>query len=124
MREFVDLGRHDEITLREAIDLVRPDLDLDFSPGEVNIRMVPLLFSQSAREIHKLERLGEVGELEFLLDVVLTDNGPPMHLVKETSQFTPGQRRNTALAWHTDLFREFSHINVSSAEDFLIISYH
>src|SRR5713226_10439687 len=32
--ELVDFGGQDEIALRQAVDLVRPGRDLDFSPGK------------------------------------------------------------------------------------------
>ncbi len=39
---MIDLRRHDEIALRQTIDLVGPHGDFGFAPGEQNIGMVSL----------------------------------------------------------------------------------
>jgi hypothetical protein len=40
----VDLGRHDEVALRQAVDLVRPQCDLGFTPGKQDIGVMSLFF--------------------------------------------------------------------------------
>lgn len=109
MRELVDLGRHDEIALCQAIDLMRPELDLDFAPCEINVRMMPLLFGHSTGEVYKLKRLGEVGEFEFFLNMMFADNSPAVDLIEQPRQLTASKWWDSALAGHTDLFCEFRH---------------
>lgn len=79
--ELVDFGSHDEIALRQAVDLVRPDRDLDFSPGKEDVRVVSLLFSELAYLVDKLERFTKVGKREGLRDVVFLHDVPAVHLL-------------------------------------------
>jgi hypothetical protein len=46
--EVVDLCSQDEIALRQALDLVRPDCDLDFSPSDEVFWVVPLVLRKFA----------------------------------------------------------------------------
>jgi hypothetical protein len=44
----VDLCSQDEIALRQAVDLVGPDRDLDFSPSKEDVWVMPLLLRKFA----------------------------------------------------------------------------
>ena len=72
----VDLRCHDEIALGEAVDLVRPQRYLRFSPRQQDVRVMPLLFRQRANTIDELECLGEVGELVLASEMVFLDDVP------------------------------------------------
>src|SRR3954467_1365890 len=41
----IDLRGENEVTLREAVDLVGIDQDFDFPPCQADVRMMPLFFS-------------------------------------------------------------------------------
>ena len=58
--KLVDLRREDEIALGQAVDLVRPDLDLRDTPTETDVRMMTLLFRKITYAIHEIERLAKV----------------------------------------------------------------
>lgn len=77
---LVDFGGQDEIALREAVDLVRPGRDLDFSPAKEDVRMVPLLFRKLTYSVHKVEGFAKVQKLEGLRDVVFRNDIPSVHL--------------------------------------------
>jgi len=78
--EPVDFRGQDEVALRQAVNLVRPDRDFDLSPSQVYVGVVTLFFSKSANLIHKCEGLSEVWKLEELRNVVFLNNLPPIHL--------------------------------------------
>ena len=61
--ESFNLRRHDEITLGEAIDLMRPKLHFDFSPCQQNVRMMTLFLRQRSDAIDQLQRLREIRKL-------------------------------------------------------------
>jgi hypothetical protein len=52
--ELVDFGGQDEIAFCQAVDLVGPGRDLDFSPGKEDVRVVSLLFRELAYLVDKL----------------------------------------------------------------------
>src|ERR1700683_242145 len=94
----VDLRGHDEIALGEAIDLVRPERDFRFAPGQQNIRMVPLLLGQRTHTIHEIERLLKVGKWEGASDVVLVDHAPLRNDFVHRLDLLPFERRHSAAA--------------------------
>ena len=51
----VDLCRHDEVTLGEAVDLLRSHCDFGFAPLQQNVGMVALFLRQRSHSIHKIE---------------------------------------------------------------------
>ena len=79
--ELVDFGGQDEIALRQAVDLVRPGRDLDFSPAKEDVWVMPLLFNELTYSVHKLERFTKVGKREGLRDVVFLHDVPAVHLL-------------------------------------------
>jgi hypothetical protein len=90
---LVDFGRQDEIALRQAVDLVRPGRDLDFSPGERDVWVMPLLLRKFAYAICELEGFAKVGKLEGLRDVVFFDDVPAVHLLSEGGKLLTLERR-------------------------------
>ncbi len=60
-----------------------PDGNLGFSPGQQDVRMMPLLLSQLAHAIHKRQRRLEIRKLESTRDVMLVDNFPIGQLMAE-----------------------------------------
>ena len=58
----IGFGGHVKVALRQAIDLVRPDLDLALAPGEIEIGMVAFRFCHGAHLVHVGQGLGEILE--------------------------------------------------------------
>ena len=99
----VNLGRHDEVALRQAVDFVSPQSDLNFSPRQKDVRMVALLFGDRADTIHEFQRLLEVRKPEFTMDVMLVGDRPPGDIPMECFDFFSTQRRHTTTAGDTFL---------------------
>ena len=87
--DLVDFCGQDEIAFRKSVDFVRPGRDPDFSPGEEDVRVVPLFLCKLAYAVHKLERPAEIGELEGLRDVVFFDDVPAVHLRSRAASSWP-----------------------------------
>ena len=51
---MVNFRRHDEIAFGQAVNLVGPQRDLDFAPGEQDVRVVPLLLGQLSNTVNAL----------------------------------------------------------------------
>ena len=83
----VDLCSQDEIALREAVDLVRPDRNLDFSPSEADVWMVALLLGKFTHAVYEREGFAKVGKRKRLCDVVLFDHPPTVHLLLQGEEF-------------------------------------
>src|SRR5437870_170759 len=66
----------DEVAFGEAVDLVGPNRDFDPAPGQVNVRMMTLLFGEFADLVGKGERLKKIFEREFLLQMMPVDDLP------------------------------------------------
>ena len=96
---LVDFGGQDEIALREAVDLVRPGRDLDFSPAKEDVRVVPLLFRKLAYAVYEREGFAKVGKLEGLRDVVPLNHIPAVHLLLQRGEFLTLERRHSSSAW-------------------------
>jgi hypothetical protein len=79
--ELVDLGGQDEIAFCQAVDLVGPGRNLDFSPGKEDVRVVSLHFSELAYLVDKLERFPKVGKREGLREVVFLHGVPADYLL-------------------------------------------
>lgn len=54
LRQLIDLGCHDEIALRQAVNFVGPESDFGAAPGEQDVRMVSLLFGDFTHSVDKL----------------------------------------------------------------------
>ena len=98
MVEPVDFGGQNEVALRQTIDLVGPDRDLHFSPGEKEIWMMPLLFGKLAYAIYERESFAKVRKLESLRDVVFFDDVPAVHLLLQGDEFHALERRHPSTA--------------------------
>ena len=83
--QVVDLGGQDEVALRKTVDLVCLEPDLDFSPREVDVGMMSLLFGQRTDTIDEGQRAGEVREFEFYSEMVFIGHTPPRDLRRERS---------------------------------------
>jgi hypothetical protein len=58
----IGFGGHVKVALRQAIDLVRPDLDLALAPGKIEIGMVAFRFCHGTHLVHIGQGLGEILE--------------------------------------------------------------
>lgn len=73
--QLVDASRQYEIAFCQSLDFVGPDFDFYHAPGQVNIRVMALLFGQFSYAVHECQRGHEVreskrsGEMIFLLDL-------------------------------------------------------
>ena len=108
-KSLVDLRCQDEVALRQTIDFVRPNRDLDSSPGKEDVWVMPLLLSKLTYAIHKLEGSAKVGKLEGLRDVVLFDDIPTVHLRFESGELLTLERGHPSAAGNTRLSRELRH---------------
>jgi len=99
--ELVDFCSQNKIVLRQAVDLVRPGRDLDFSPGKEKVRVVPLLLRKLANAVYELEGFAKVGKREGLRKVVSFDDVPAFHLLFEGGKLLTRERWDAATAWHT-----------------------
>src|ERR1700674_3125316 len=97
--ELVDLCSQDEISLRQAVDLVRPGRDLDFPPGKEDVWWVPLLLRKLAYAVYEFEGFAKVVKLETPRDVVFFDALPAVHLLLQRGEFRPLERRHSSSAW-------------------------
>ena len=97
-RELVDLGRHDEVALGQAIDLVCPQSDLRFAPGQQDVGMMPLLFRDLSHPVHEVERLLEIREGKRAGDVMLVHHRPLRHLLLDALQFHSLHGRHASAA--------------------------
>jgi len=104
-RDLVDFCRQDEVALRQAVNLVGPDCDFDFSPCQEDVRVVALLLGQLSDAVHKLEGLAKVGELETLEDVMLVYDFPPFQLLCQGGQFLTLERRDPSAARNAGFVR-------------------
>ena len=99
--ELVDFCGQNEIVLRQAVDLVRPGRDLDFSPGKEEVRVVPLLLRELAYAVYELEGFAKVGKREGLRKVVFFDDVPAVHLLFEGGKLLTLEWWDAAAALHT-----------------------
>ena len=104
--ELVDLCGQDEIALRQAVDLVRPGCDRDFTPGKEDVRVVTLLLRKLTYAVCKLEGFAKVGKLEWLRDVVFLDDVPSIHLLLQSGEFLPLEWWHASSARNTGFARQ------------------
>jgi hypothetical protein len=83
----IDLGSQDEIALRQTIDFVRPDGDLNSSPSQKDVGMVTLLFGEVSDLDDKVESLAKVGKFKRSCDVVSLNDIPSVHLRLQRREF-------------------------------------
>ena len=99
--EPVDSCGQDEIAFRQAVDLVRPGRNLDFSPSKKDIWVMTLLLREFAYAVYEAEGFAKVGKRESLRDVVFFDDVPAVHLLLQGDEFFPLERWHTSSTWHT-----------------------
>ena len=99
--ELVDFCGQNEIVLRQAVDLVRPGRDLDFSAGKEEVRVVPLLLCKLADAVYEIEGFAKVGKREGLRKVVFFDDVPAVHPLFEGGKLLTLERWDAATAWDT-----------------------
>jgi len=87
----INLGGEDEVALGEAVDLVCPDFDSDFSPREKDVGMMILLVGNRPNGIDKMQRLVEIGKLVALDEMVVLDNVPTFDLRQKLSDLLGGE---------------------------------
>lgn len=78
--EAVDFCCKDEIAFGETIDGMCPDLEFHKSPSERDIRMMTLLFRQSADPVYKCQCSLKIGKLVFANKMVGVNDFPIGHL--------------------------------------------
>src|SRR6185295_6570240 len=61
----IDLGGEYKIAFCKPVDLVRPDRDPHFAPGERNIRMMSLVFGKFSDLIHEAQCRLEIRESQL-----------------------------------------------------------
>ena len=110
--EAIDLGGHDEVALGQAIDLMSPQCDFGFAPGEQDVGMMSLRLGQFAYAIHEIQRLLEIGEGEQASDVVLVDHLPLGHLLMQRVEFGALERRHAAATGNAGFAGERCHRNL------------
>ena len=103
MHSLVDLCGQDEIALCQAVDLVRPDRNLDFSPDEEDVWMVALFLRKFTHAVCEREGFAKVGKLKGLHNVMLFDNAPAIHLPLQGDEFLTLERRDASSARHACL---------------------
>ena len=120
--QLIDLRGHHEVAFGQAIDLMRPELKASLTPGEINIRMMPLLLGKLTYAVHKIEGLPEIGKGIRLVKVVLINDVPARNLIVKRLQLSPFKRRHAALAGNARFAGECGH-DVSSHVTVLRIDY-
>src|SRR5712692_9366657 len=58
----IGFGGHVKVTLRQAVDLVCPDLDLALAPGKIEIGVVAFRFCHGTHLVHVNQGLSEILE--------------------------------------------------------------
>jgi len=81
--QFVDFRPENKIAFGQAADLVRVDLDIDFSPREAEIGVMPLLLGHFPDAIDKIQSLLEIRKSEALGKVMFFDDVPAGQLLGE-----------------------------------------
>ncbi len=114
----VDFGRHDEIALGQAVDLVRVNRHFRFAPGQQNVGVVALLLRDCAGTVHKGERFLKIGEFKRLVQMMLSDYLPIGQLIFERVQRSAFERENAAAAGNARLVGK-RHRRFTSSERYL-----
>src|SRR5690348_8404299 len=91
-QELVCFRRENEIAFGQPVDLMGPDRQFDFSPGEVDVRMVALGLRQFSHSVRKLQGFAKVFEFIFLLQMVLVFDSPTTtQLLRKSFELMPFQ---------------------------------
>jgi hypothetical protein len=99
--------RKDEIVLAQAADRVGPDLDNDFSPTQVDLRVMPLFLRHRANTVGEIQGFLEVAERVRLPQVMLLHHVPAgAQLLAQASDRLPLERGRPFRAWFALLSRK------------------
>ena len=106
---LVDPCSQDEIAFREAVDLVPPSRDLNFSPGEEDVWMVTVFLRKFTHAVYELEGFAKVGKV-FVMWCSSITLQPSTCLCKATSSSplsggTPPRQSTHVLAARLDILR-------------------
>jgi hypothetical protein len=75
-QNLFELGREDEIVLRQPADLVSPSAHLCPAPTQVDVRVVPLAFGKLADPVREARSVAKIGEAEEPLEMMLLHHIP------------------------------------------------
>ena len=103
--QAIRLGGQHEVAFAQSIDRVRPDGELHLSPGEKDVGVVVLLFSEFADFVGEVEGLAEIGEFELAFEMMLGDDCPRGDVELEARQIGSLERWDGAFAWEAFLLR-------------------
>lgn len=73
--------------------------------------MMSLLLSKGSDSVYELERADEIREVVTLRNMVLINDSPSTHLLRETGQFFAFEGRDSAFAWHTRSLGKIGHFS-------------
>ena len=88
---------------------MRPDRNLDLTPAEADVGVMPLLLGELAHLVDEVQSLAEVLEPEDPPQVVLLDDLPFGDLSLERAKLLSLERRCSAPARHARFARKFGH---------------
>ena len=77
MGELIHLGRHNEVVLMQALDLLRLQGDRRISPAEGDVRMVSFGFRQITSTLYEGKRLCKILKLKCSLDPLIAVEDSP-----------------------------------------------
>ena len=98
----IGFGGHVEVALRQAIDLVRPNLDLALTPGEIEVWVVTFCFRHSPHFVHVGQSQGEIlKRIQALKMAGLVQRPPAPQLFQQGLRAISLNRRYTAAAGDT-----------------------
>lgn len=104
-------GSKNEIALGQTVNLVGPNQDLDLSPGQMDIRMVPLLLGHLPHTNSECHRRAKVIEFKLALKMMTSDHLPPrIQLVVEGIEFGSRKWRDTPATGNTVALRQLIHV--------------
>src|SRR5918996_86794 len=107
--ETVDLGRHDEVVLVQAFDLVGVQGDGGVAPPEGDVGVMTLVLGERPHPVDEAERILEVPEPEAALDAPAFQELPTRRLIKKAPGLIFAHRRDAAAAWRAGSGCELAH---------------
>ncbi len=103
-------GRKNEIALSQTVNLVGPNQDLDLSPGQMDVRVVPLFLGHFPHTDSESHRRAEVIEFKLTLKMMTSDHFPPgIQLIAEGIEFGSRKGRDTPTTRNTVALRQVIH---------------
>src|SRR3990172_5089543 len=76
----IDFRGHHEVTLCQAVNGVRPEIDPHLTPAHVQVGVVALALGNRCDGVHKIDRLDKITELEALGQLLVFLNAPALEL--------------------------------------------